>query len=321
MRRGWLSGKALVAVTFWGLSFVATRVALEGGFAPLGLVTLRLVLGIALLLGLQRIGPRSRRGRGFLPVRADRARCALLGLILAAHLGLQTWGLRYTSAIHTGWIVAFMPVGIAVGAQLFLRQGLRPSGWGGVALGVLGVGVVIGADPGQFLQARLGDALQLWTVPTWAAYTLLGARPVARSGALRVTTGSMFVAVLVLLPAALASGFLAPAGPGMAPGPTPVAFLAALFLGFVCSGLALSLWFTAQRERGSQEVAATLYFEPLVTVVAAGSLLGEPLGRAELAGGATVLLGVWLVVRAARARTNRAPGPTAATGSLTSGER
>ena len=43
--------------------------------------------------------------------------------------------------------------------------------------------------------------------------------------------------------------------------------------------------------------AAFLYFEPIVTVIVAGLVLGEPIFLADLLGGVVILLGVWMVNR------------------------
>ena len=103
------SGKALLVTVFWGLSFVASRVALEV-FTPIGLVAARTVIGCAALFAVT-------RGLGYAltPPAGDRGRCLLLGLILAAHLLIQSAGLLMTTATNTGWIIGFVPITIALG--------------------------------------------------------------------------------------------------------------------------------------------------------------------------------------------------------------
>jgi drug/metabolite transporter (DMT)-like permease len=70
-----------------------------------------------------------------------------------------------------------------------------------------------------------------------------------------------------------------------------------LFLGIACSGLAYIFWYDALAEAGAAQVASFLYIEPIVTVVVATLLIGEAATWSTLAGGATILLGVWLVNR------------------------
>jgi drug/metabolite transporter (DMT)-like permease len=281
---------ALFAVTVWGGSFVVTKHALgpEGArvFTPAALVALRFLMGGGVLLGVLA----TRRGP-VLPERADRGRVALLGLILGAHIGLQTWGLAFTLATHAAWIVCFTSVTIALGAQLFLGQRLRAVGWLGVAVAIAGVWAVTrGGAPGA--SVGFGDLLQLAGCFTWASYTLLGAQPVRRSGALRVTTWATLIAGGFLLLFVLGTGL------GSRPGASHLAAL--LYLGLLSSAAAFLAWYHAQAIYGSQRTAATLYIEPFVTAVVA-SFIDEPLVLTTVLGGIVVLSGVTLVQRGARA--------------------
>jgi drug/metabolite transporter (DMT)-like permease len=283
---------ALFAVSVWGGSFVATKHALgtdqAPAFTPFGLVALRFLMGGAALLGVQLL----RRG-ALLPRPEDRRRVLLLGAILATHIGLQTLGLRFTLATHAGWIVSFTSVTIAIAAQLFLGQRLRGIGWLGVLVATAGVLAVTRPQAGlDAARVGLGDLLQLSGCFTWAAYTLLGARPVAGSGALRVTTGATLFAGALMLLAALPAGF------GAAPGPDELAAL--LYLGLLSSAAAFVAWLHAQARFGSQRTAAMLYVEPFVTAGVAASS-GEALVPATALGGIVVLAGVWLVQRGAAA--------------------
>lgn len=289
MGRKW-PWSALFAVTVWGGSFVATKHALgpEGArvFTPFGLVALRFLMGGLVLLGVL-----IARGGPLLPAREERGRVALLGLILGLHIGLQTYGLAFTLATHAAWIVCFSSVTIALAAHFLLGQRLRALGWLGVAValvGVLGVTQSHASAPGS--RAGFGDLLQLTGCFTWAAYTLLGARPVRRSGALCVTACTTLFAGLLMLALTPATGF------GQRPDASELAAL--VYLGLVSSAAAFLAWYHAQQRHGSQLTAATLYVEPFVTALVA-AFVDEPLVLGTLLGGSVVLVGVWLVQRGA----------------------
>jgi drug/metabolite transporter (DMT)-like permease len=273
---------AVLAVGFWGASFVATRVALES-FTPPGLVASRLLVGMGLLGLLLRL-----RGGPLLPEMEDRRRCLLMGLVFAVHLMIQAEGLRHTTAINTGWIIAFIPVTIDLGARIFLGQAMRGVGWLGAAVATSGVLLVTRAPLSGFERAGFGDLLQVLSCFTWTLYTLMSVKPVARSGALRVTAFSMGVAALPPTLVATRAGWLT--GP-----PTPAQLGAVAFLGLACSGAALALWLFAQRRLGPTRTGAFLYLEPFVTLGVSAALLSEPLTLLTLLGGATVLAGVRLV--------------------------
>ena len=117
-----------------------------------------------------------------LPARADLGVCTLLGFIVGGHLLIQTYGLQYTSAVNTGWIIALIPITLAIGAHVLHRQRIGGIGWAGVLAGAAGVFLVTMSAPPNFKDARLGDLLQLTSCFTWTVYTLVGSGPVVRNG-------------------------------------------------------------------------------------------------------------------------------------------
>lgn len=284
-----VSLEALAAVALWGVSFVATRIALEA-FHPVGLIATRLALGAGVLVAVQLA-----RRVPLLPEPEDRLRCFALGAILGGHLLLQAFGLLHTTAIQTGWIISFIPVMLALGGQVFLGRRLVASGWLGVAVGALGVLFVASARVPDFENARFGDLLQIVSCVTWTAYTLAAHRPVERSGPLRVTTSTMLVAAVLTLIVTPATGWLnGTIEPRDVAGP---AIVAVLFLGLGCNGLAFWLWTRGLRRDGPAKIGAMLYLEPFVTLGASLAILGEPVTFHGLVGGPLVLMGVWLVGR------------------------
>lgn len=277
-------GKALLATLFWGLSFVALHIALEG-LSPSGVVWMRSALGALILLGVLRA-----RGAPLLPERADRPRCLLLGLILGVHLLAQTLAQQWTTAARSGWIIAFIPVVVALLAAVFLGRRLRPSGWAGIAIATAGVLALTAAPPAELARAGWGDLVMLSTCFMWASYTLLSFGPMQRSGPLSTTAFSMGIAALPSLAAAALEGSLSWPATGRS--------LAALvFLGVGASAIATWAFNSAVLEIGPERAAAFQYLQPCVTLAGSAVLLDEPIGAALFQSGPLVLLGVWLVQR------------------------
>ena len=287
-----VSGAGLFAVVVWGGSFVATRIALDA-LTPFGLIAIRLWMGAG-LLALVMAGRKQR----LMPEPADLPRCVFLGVVLAAHLLIQAYGLLYTSAINTGWIIGFIPVTIAIGAWLLGQQRLNRTGWGGVGLGTLGVALVTAIAPRDFARAHFGDLLQLGSCLTWTVYTLAAARPNASSGVLRVTTFGMAAAAALSSVVAVFTGFVS--------GPlTPRSLTALVFLGVICGGVAYYLWFAAVERHGPAKIGALLYIEPFVALATGALVLHEHVTLNAVAGGLLVLVGVALVARGASKPENR----------------
>jgi drug/metabolite transporter (DMT)-like permease len=281
----WTSyAKAALATSMWGCSFIAVRYALEAA-TPFGVVWMRNALATVLLFAILRL-----RGQPLLPERRDRGRVALLGLLFGGHLLVQTWAVARTTTMHAGWIIAFIPAVVAVGAWLFQRQRLRVIGWVGILVASAGVFVLTATHPAQLASAGIGDLLMLATTFSWAAYTLLSAQPARNNGGLRVSASALLISVVPNFIAALWQGTWHAT-------PDVAVISALLFLGLGASGIAMWVYTDAIAEMGPERSAAFQYAQPLVTMAVAYVLLSEPVTVEQLIGGPVVLAGVWLVQR------------------------
>jgi drug/metabolite transporter (DMT)-like permease len=278
-------GWGLLSATCWGLSFVGIRIALEG-MTPYGLVWTRLLLGAGVLYALM-----AASGRTLLPARGDRLRCVVLGLLVSAHLLIQSLAMERTTAIRAGWIVAFIPVVVAIGARLFLRERLSRGGWLGVVTATAGVLVLTSFRPGELTGAGLGDLLVFSSCFTWAAYTLISVAAIRRSGAVGVAAFAMAVAVLPALAVALAVGTWHAA-------PTARTLAALAFLGVLANGVGFWAFGRSIQALGAQRTSAFQYVQPFITLAGSALMLAEPFTATAVAGGVLVLLGVWRVQRA-----------------------
>ena len=291
--------QAFLAIVLWGLSFVATRIALRE-LSPVTLIFTRFALGTALLFATL-----AARRLPLVPPRAAWGALALMGFVgVFVHQLLQSYGLTLTTAVRTGWLIGLIPIWSAVIAGLFLRERFGFAKVAGLALGCAGAVLVV--TRGRLAAGLLalpgtrGDLLILASTLNWAVYSALGHGTLRRLGSLRATAGAMFLGWLMLAPLFLHGGgwreYPALSGAGLA---------AVLFLGLGASGLGYLFWYGALERVETSRVAAFLYLEPLVTLGAAVALLHEPVGPATVAGGLLVLAGVALVQRApARAATD-----------------
>lgn len=290
--------KALFAVTAWGASFIATKVALQD-ISPITVVWLRFAIGVV-ILGLAVI----RRGQLQIPGKRTLAYFALLGFIgITFHQWLQSNGLVTAQASTTAWIVASTPIFMAVLGVLFLKETLNWLQVLGILLAAFGVILVVSggelALPGRGQFGTAGDILILISALNWAVFSAL-----SRDGLKRYPAAMMMFYVMLF--GWLIVTVLFFAGPGLAEvgNLTRVGWLGVLFLGIACSGLAYVFWYDALKVIPSSQVGSFLYFEPIVAVIVAFVILGEALLLASLVGGIAILVGVWLVNRKWRDKTD-----------------
>lgn len=283
--------KALFAVIVWGASFVATKFALLY-VAPTTVVWMRFAMGVA-ILGLA-VG----LGRQFsLPKGKDWGYFVLLGFLgIAFHQWLQSTALVTAQASTTSWIVASTPVFMALLGVIFLKEYLSWYQIAGIILAALGVLVVVTkgnlaiVSVGNF--GTPGDLLVLISALNWAVFSTL-----SRPGLKRHSSTVMMFYVMSF--GWLFSSILFFAGPGIQQiHQIPWdGWLAILFLGILCSGIAYIFWYDALKVLPVAQTGAFLYIEPIVTVIVAAILIGEVITPASLIGGFTILFGVWLVNR------------------------
>jgi drug/metabolite transporter (DMT)-like permease len=234
-----------------------------------------------------------------LPGWKDAGYFALLGFVgITFHQWLQSTGLVTAQASTTAWIVATTPVFMALLAWLFLKEKLGSWRVLGIALAAAGVLLVVSRGDWRSLTAghfgAPGDLLILISAPNWAVFSVLSSAGLRRHPATRMmfyvmAAGWLFTSVLFF------------AGPGLSDIArlTVNGWVGVGFLGVFCSGLAYIFWYDALQTMPASQVGVFLYIEPLVTLVVAAIILSETIVWASLVGGGVILLGVWLVNRAA----------------------
>jgi drug/metabolite transporter (DMT)-like permease len=280
--------KALVATALWGASFIATKMALRE-ISPLAVVVLRFALGVAVLLALL-----AWRREARLAARQDLPWLLLLGLNgITVHQLLQSTGLLTTTATNSGWMIALIPIFTAVLARLWLHESFGPRKVAGLLVASLGAAVIVGrgsVSSDLFRRATLGDGLVLLSAANWALFTTLSKRVMGRYPPAATMAHVMTFGWLASLPLLAVEG-----GWRGVPSMTPTGWGAILFLGLGCSGLAYAFWYDALARTEASSLASFQYFQPIVTVAVAAWILGEPVTWPVAAGGAAILLGVWLV--------------------------
>ena len=277
----------ILAAIFWGTNFAATKFAALS-IPPLLLVAFRFCAGGLLMYGgLRLLEPESRLGRkDLLPMAA--LGCLGVG---TAQTGF-TFGLSMTSAASTGLIFSTAPVwGMLLGSVLGHE---RPTGRGvvGVALSIVGVGVVFYEGLGAGSTSLIGNLWVLLAAVSVGVYTVLSVPLLERHTPLTVATypilfGGPFV-LLLSSPQLLNLGW----------GSVGVGVWAAVgYSAVFATAFAFVGW-----QRGISRIGAnrTLIYQYLITAVGVASgivFFGERLGVEKVVGGAVILLGVYLARR------------------------
>lgn len=275
-------------VICWSAGFIGIRFASD--HAPIFLILLwrSLVSGLVLLPFALAFGPRL-RWKDVLPQ-------AVFGA-LAMSVYLGAFALAISFGVPTGLVALItdmLPLMVAVLSWPVLGQALTGRQWAGSLIGLAGVLIASGAS------LKTGD------VPLWAyALPALGTLSLAMATLLQKRGGAndlpvhQRLCIQCLSAAAIFSGFAWHEG-GVAPILEPGFIGGILWLVFVATLGAWSLYYLALRKSSPARVTAVLYLSPPVVMIWAWIMFGEPLSFAMAAGLAVSLLGVVIVARGQR---------------------
>lgn len=300
-----------LTITFWGASFIASKIVLRV-MAPASITVLRFGIGLSLIVVVLLV-----QGKGKVVKRNDLPMLALLGFLgVPFHQWLQVTGLKTAAATTGAWIVAIIPVFVAILGWLILKERMVKERVLGIFIASLGgLAVVSKGNPLDLFAGRtgtIGDALFLLSSINWAVFTVLSRRVLrreplstegGRSSASNQTTDRVHQPLNTMM-FVMAFGwffsliwFTADGRVSDFSNLTGEYLWAILFLGVACSGVGYIFWYQALGVVGATQTGVFLYFEPIVTALLAWPILGESMSLGAVVGGVAILFGVWHVNR------------------------
>lgn len=277
-----------VTILAWASAFVVIRGTgqyFSGGALALGRLAIGTVLlGVVVLLGRKWVAPNRREwlqiiGFGILWFGAYN---------VALNVAEQT-----LDAGTTAMIVGVGPILIALGAGLFLGEGIPK--WLAIGAGVAFIGVLlIGfATGGSGFGNGVGVLMALLAAVTYAAGVLLQKPALKRLPNAQVTWLGCAIGMIACLPF---SGELI-AGVADAP---PSAILGVVYLGAVPTALGFSTWAYALSRMPAGQLGISTYIVPPLAIILGLIVFAEVPAPLAIAGGVVCLVGVALSRRKAR---------------------
>jgi RarD protein len=276
----------LIAITFWGASFIATKYLLDE-LTPETIISMRLILAITLLLVIALI-----QKRDFKINAKNHKYILLLAVIAVFHLWIQVTGMKYTTASNTGWIIGTAPIFMALLGLVFFKEKLNSIKVIGIIIATTGLLLLVGkGNPTNIdLIKNKGDLLILSSAFTWGIYSIVN-KKISLTYSPVMTIFYLFVMMaIIIIPFTVNSSSI-----NSIKNLSGVGWIAILFLGLFCSGVAYVIWAYALREMESAKVGAYLYFEPFVTIITAWIFLNEEITLFMILSGLIITFGVFLV--------------------------
>jgi len=212
---------------------------------------------------------------------------AFCGIALAADLVVWHWSLHMTSVANATLLGNTAPIFVTLAGWLLFGQRFSPLFLLGLALGILGIVLLVDVSLDKGQRPFLGDILGLMAGAFYAAYLMLVARLRGRFSTATVMGISGVVTCVTLLPIAYFSG------EGLTPHSVQgwALLLCLAWLNQVAGQGAIT-WALAHLPTAFG--ALSLLVNPVVAALFAWPLLGEPIGPIQGLGGAIVLAGIFL---------------------------
>ncbi len=269
----------------WGINFVVTKYATTI-FSPVAFTGLRVGTAALFLL----LVALSRGGIG-LP-RRD-----VIGLLLCGMVGNGLYqlffvhGLSRTRAGNAALIVAAAPAFIALIARARGLERVKKLTLVGIALSVVGVGLVIAgsASSSNGNATLLGSLLVFCGVLCWSVYTIMLQPYTNRIDVIKLSAVTMVGGAVPLLiasmPALIGTNWLAVGRGG---------WVALFYSSVISMGVAYFFWYRGLRVLGPTRTAVYANLQPIIALLVAWAFLGEIPTIFQGVGAATIVAGVFL---------------------------
>jgi drug/metabolite transporter (DMT)-like permease len=209
-------------------------------------------------------------------------------------------GEQWVSSSIAGMLIALVPLSVAVISRFFgLHEAMGPLRLAGLLIGLGGVAMLLGFGSVSGPLGWSGVACMVLATLGYAAGPLIVQRYLDGVDPLAAVSASLAIASLVMAPAALLH---LPRGL-----PSAVAIGSIVFLGVVCTAIAMLLMFRLIAQVGAARSSVITYINPAVATLLGVLILHEPLGWTGAVAFALILLGSWLATLGGRRQVISAP--------------
>lgn len=276
----------LIAMFFWGISFVVIKVGLNEGVPPMTLNAIRFTISAIIIYPLFKTRePATRISKKELP---SLLFAGVFGVAL--YFFFETIGVQYTTASNASLIIASIPIFTMLTEVVVFKKRVSIVPVAGIFLSLIGVYLLItqAAQSSQGNNTLIGNLLMLGACLSWVAYVIVTKKVVKQYSGLALTTYQIIFGAVLLCPLALLE----------MNSWKPISLLAwgsILFLAVTCSVISYICYNYALKHISSIIVSTYLNLLPVISVICGVLLLGESISLMQGVGGLIVIASIMLV--------------------------
>ncbi len=275
-----------VLVCVWGLDYVFAKAALEV-LEPLNLLFLKYVTGAVLVLAIKLKQDRKSVIRvkdiPFFVI------CSLSGEIL--YNFCEYTAMDYIPVSLITIILSFVPAVSIIAERIVFKKRFTAKMVFGIAICIIGVAIVIGADFRELLQGRLiGYMLAFGAVIAWNVYNFMTASLSENYSSPSMTLNQLICTMLIIGPYAVRT---------MPPAETftPSVIGGIIYLGLVSAGLGFMIMVRGLKVLGPTISAMFSNFLPVTATFFGWMFLDESIGIMQFIGGVVVIASSCIVIK------------------------
>ncbi len=278
-------GWALLGVTAFSFTVPFTRIAV-GGLSPLFVGSARAVVAAGLAVLVLSLT----RQRFPNAVQWGRLAIVAAGVVVGFPL-LTSFALTTASAGHAAVVIGVLPAATAATAVLRGRERPARSFWVFAALGAIAAISFASLQEGGFGPPQWSDLLLLGAVAAAAIGYAEGGLLARELGSWQTVSWALVLAAPAMIALALIAAV------GEPPAATPTEWLAFAYLAAVSMFLGFFAWYRGLAIGPMARVSQVQLVQPVLTILWAALILGEPLTWPLVAGGGAVIIFAGLAVR------------------------
>lgn len=268
----------------WGLSFIASKHAMNAGFTPMMLALFRYIVAAACLVPITLVTEKR------MPLHKQ----DIIPMILSALTGITFYyffeynGIQRTSTVNASLILAAIPILTMLAEAVVYRTRLRPAQVAGAVISMAGVGMILFSGSNEGQASILGDLFIMGASIVWVLYIFMSRKLRGKYSSLNMNSWQAITALVTLLPLAVGEECNLAAIPWDG-------WAAMAVLAVICSAWCYYLYGNALFEMSPLASAIFINLIPLTTMVGGVVLLGETMTWLTVVGGALVIGSIFLV--------------------------
>ncbi len=273
---------ALITIFIWGVTYIATKILLQG-YNEVQVIVFRLIVAYVVLWIIHpKLNPPKK-------LKDELAFILLAVFGVVVYFLFENAALRHSSAANVSIIISFAPIATTIGARLFFKNeklnGAKIIGffiaiWG-VILVVFNGAFDIGFNP-------KGDLLAIGAMLSWAAYSIISPPLLERYNNFTLTRRCTFYSLISM-------GAITLIRDGVPDVTRLISYdmgTSLLLLGVLGSGFCYIWWNSAIKRIGVVTTTNYLYLSPFITMITGYFVLDEKISTWGVCGALLIIGGI-----------------------------